>query len=757
MHIRVLLSALSLFLGGLLLVGCPEEGDDDTSSPTDDDDATSDDDDATPGDDDDATPGDDDDATPGDDDDATPGDDDDATPGDDDDATPGDDDDDDTMTGVDADGDGYADDVDCDDGDASTYPGAPELCDGRDNDCNGSLAAGELDDDADGHMVCDGDCNDSNDTVYPGAPESCDGLDNNCDLIVPGDETDADADGWLLCDGDCDDGDPSVHPGAAEVCNGIDDDCDGTLSNPEADHDGDGFLACLTDCDDFDADVFPGAPEQCDATDWDCDGQTECDDPDCAAEPQCAGGGLTMTGFSETRETNGGSPSYFRAQDLTGTSTTHCPGCDYTFDITFTTASQNGTCMWCYDLDDDVYALGFSDSLGAIYLYYDTYGAWYWWYYASAGGAHDVEFWYDAYYYTYAFEQEGYWDWTGATPEVCDNGIDDDGDGDVDCDDSDCAADPNCAGGGLTMTGRSETRETTGGAPSYFRAQDLVGTSTTDCPNCDYTFDITFTTVAQNGTCAWCYDLDDDVHSLGYSDSLGAIYLYYGAYSSWYWWYYATAGGAHDVEFWYDAYYYTYSLEQEGYWDWTGGTPEVCDNGIDDDGDGDIDCDDSECVADPYCAGTPEVCDNGIDDDLDGDVDCDDADCAADPYCAGGPMTGRAETRETTGGAPNYFIRQDLAGPPTANCPSCDYTFDITFTTVAQTGSCLWCWDLADDTYEMGFSAANGAIYLYYAGYYGSSWYWWYYASAGGAHTVDFYYVGYYYTYEFEQAGYWDF
>lgn len=61
-------------------------------------------------------------------------------------------------------------------------------------------------------------------------------------------------------------------------------------------------------------------------------------------------------------------------------------------------------------------------------------------------------------------------------------------------------------------------------------------------------------------------------------------------------------------------------------------TESICDDGIDNDLDGPIDCADSDCVANPVCL--PEtVCDDGADNDSDGDTDCADSDCAADPVC----------------------------------------------------------------------------------------------------------------------------
>jgi hypothetical protein len=107
----------------------------------------------------------------------------------------------------DVDGDGYTECAgDCSDQDIATYPGAPERCDGRDNNCDGIVPPDEIDNDCDGYVECSpwigpvpgppcaapleprglprviggGDCNDDYGATYPDAPETNDAQDNQC-------------------------------------------------------------------------------------------------------------------------------------------------------------------------------------------------------------------------------------------------------------------------------------------------------------------------------------------------------------------------------------------------------------------------------------------------------------------------------------------------------------------------------------------------------------------------------------------------
>lgn len=158
----------------------------------------------------------------------------------------------------DEDGDGFSPaDGDCNDARDDIYPGAQELCDGRDNDCDGSTPTNETDGDSDGFRLCDSDCDDEDGNVYPGAPEICDDKDSDCDG-TNSDRTDRDGDGETVCDGDCDDDEPAAFSSATEVCDDqIDNDCDGFTDVVDADGDGHSLCGVAGDCDDQNATIYP--------------------------------------------------------------------------------------------------------------------------------------------------------------------------------------------------------------------------------------------------------------------------------------------------------------------------------------------------------------------------------------------------------------------------------------------------------------------------------------------------------------------
>ena len=247
----------------------------------------------------------------------------------------------------DQDADGYDLSSDCDDNDSSVYPDAPEICDGKDNNCNLETDEGLVfntyyaDADGDGFgdlntplisclaaaptgFVTDSmDCFDLEASSYPGAPELCDGLDNDCNgqaddgltFTLYYEDTDGDGfgtatskvpscapeppAGFVSNNLDCDDNNAAIYPEALEICDNLDNDCNGLVDEelPEntffldADGDGDGdaanatntcfqvapigYVANSNDCDDANPAINTHAIEICDALDNNCNGQID--------------------------------------------------------------------------------------------------------------------------------------------------------------------------------------------------------------------------------------------------------------------------------------------------------------------------------------------------------------------------------------------------------------------------------------------------------------------------------------------------
>jgi len=520
-----------------------------------------------------------------------------------------------------------------------------EECDDRDKYTSDFCSNGRCthktkdgDDDGAGDLACGGtDCNDSDPKVHPGAPETCtDKADNDCNGLV-----------------DCKDpsckGQPGCACGPAEICGNVaDDDCNGK-----------------SDCDDPACAKQPGCAcgpkEICnDGVDDDCNGEVDCNDPACAADAACACRQKEDCSNGIDDDCNG----IFDCKDPSCKSDAGCQcrtkseicsngrddNCDGLIDCTDPRCEGSAACSCtgrtpapeqCTNgIDDD--CNGKADCADAACA-----GA------PSCqkcspevcgdGADNDCNDLVDCADPACRFAPS-----CKPVAEICDNGLDDDHNGLTDCDDPACKKNPLCV----------KNHE------NCLTAQPISASGT-------FTGDTTGFVSHSSGSCGGAageavYELDIAAPSHVVLDTRGtsfdsSLYLRTGSCS-------AgrelacddDSGGSHaallDFRILYPGKYFVFvdgftidprlGPDEGPYVLHVSITPnpaEICDNGVDDDGDRFVDCADGDCTSVGACLNcnggkppSPELgsgkCTDGQDNDCDGKTDCADTDCHASDF-----------------------------------------------------------------------------------------------------------------------------
>jgi hypothetical protein len=479
----------------------------------------------------------------------------------------------------------------------------------RDDDMDGAVAA-----------QCGGsDCNDFNPNVFPGHPEVCtDGSDNDCNGVADCNDP--------ACVGrqDC-----GCDPTPENCSNNLDDDCDGIVDCFDADCVGTPACGCL-----------PSEAGLCEnGFDDDCDGAFDCDDSDCAGTQTCQ----CKNQFEDC--SNGADDDCNLLVDCAD------PACAGVFPCACIPPGSPEVCNDGVDNDcDGKNDCADSQCLASPACQNCTAEI------CNDGIDNDCDQLIDC-----ADSACFLTPTCAAKPEVCNNGLDDDFDGNIDCQDSDCATNPlcqtqhaNCLSPLLVTTGTytgdttghpNETKGSCGGdageAVFYFVLDDP---SFVHLDSAGSSFDSVL--YVRTGACnsGKEIDCDDDSGATMNAAELEFTILYPGTY------YVFLDGYTVDPQGGPNEGPYTLNV------DIIANPPEVCGDGIDNDGDVYVDCADPDCATVAGCLNCnggqppepefgPGRCTDGEDNDCDGKVDCGDSDChASDIYvtecCNGADQNG---------------------------------------------------------------------------------------------------------------------
>ena len=222
--------------------------------------------------------------------------------------------------------------------------------------------------------------------------------------------------------------------------------------------------------------------------------------------------------------------------------------------------------------------------------------------------------------------------------------MDNDSDGDTDCADSDCASEPVCSGSGQTCSEVMTCAQACGNDVTCINACRAAG-----CQTAQDGFDDVLGCML--GTCFGDCGTDPTSQACQTCLALNCVMEISACISD-----QCQTGGETN-----------------------------CGDGVDNDSDGDTDCADSDCAADPLCSSTTEIdCADGVDNDNDGDTDCADSDCSGHPSCSGtGWDCVDILTCSANCGSDMVCVQNCRAG----GCPSAQQAFDDTYTCMVS--SCL--------------------------------------------------------------------